>query len=79
MEIFLGALFVVMFIVAIWVGGWLISLVFRGGSAPNQPSATSEMDEADYHNGPGGYSPMTAYPNSYYGSSFRDEDDEYEH
>jgi hypothetical protein len=31
------------------------------------------MDEGDFHSGPHGYSPNTAYPETQYGSSF-DED-----
>jgi hypothetical protein len=34
------------------------------------------MNEGDYHNGPAGYSPMTAYPETQYGSGF-DEDAEW--
>ena len=32
-----------------------------------------EMDQGDYHSGPEGYSPNTAYPETQYGSAF-DED-----
>jgi hypothetical protein len=32
-----------------------------------------EMDQGDYHSGPEGYSPNTAYPETQYGSGF-DED-----
>jgi len=34
------------------------------------------MNEGDYHSGPAGYSPMTAYPETQYGSGF-DEDAEW--
>jgi hypothetical protein len=34
------------------------------------------MNEGDYHSGPYGYSPGTAYPNTQYGSGF-DEDEEW--
>lgn len=34
---------------------------------------SQQMDDGDYHSGPNGYSPNTAYPNSQYGSNF-DED-----
>jgi hypothetical protein len=37
------------------------------------------MDEGDYHSGPGGYSPNTAYPNTWYGSGMDDEEDEWNH
>jgi hypothetical protein len=33
------------------------------------------MDEGDYHSGPYGYSPNTAYPETQYGSSFDEEAD----
>jgi hypothetical protein len=31
------------------------------------------MNEGDYHSGPYGYSPGTAYPNTQYGSGFDEE------
>jgi len=34
------------------------------------------MNEGDYHSGPYGYSPGTAYPHTQYGSGF-DEDEEW--
>lgn len=33
----------------------------------------SKMDEGDYHSGPYGYSPNTAYPETQYGSRFDEE------
>ena len=36
-------------------------------------STRSEMDQGDYHSGPEGYTPNTAYPETQYGSNF-DED-----
>lgn len=39
--------------------------------APATPP--NQMDEGDYHSGPAGYSPNTAYPETQYGSGF-DED-----
>ena len=30
--------------------------------------ATDDMHEGDLHSGPGGYSPNTAYPDTFYGS-----------
>lgn len=46
--------------------------------APNPPTtnsrvADSTMDQGDYHSGPEGYSPNTAYPETQYRSMF-DED-----
>jgi hypothetical protein len=37
------------------------------------PGRVEEMDQGDYHSGPEGYSPNTAYPETQYGSAF-DED-----
>ena len=33
------------------------------------------MDQGDYHSGPEGYSPNTAYPETQYGSNFDEEAD----
>ena len=49
--------------------------------APNLPTTNrrvvdSPMDQGDYHSGPEGYSPNTAYPETQYGSMF-DEDAEW--
>ena len=58
---------------------WLKQLFGLDGSinqphAPTpRPTVASQMDEGDYHSGPHGYSPNTAYPETQYGSSF-DED-----
>lgn len=58
------------------VGALLFSLV--AGINRNPPHATDEqnldtMNEGDFHSGPEGYSPNTAYPETQYGSMF-DED-----
>ncbi len=36
------------------------------------------MNEGDYHSGPGGYSPNTAYPETQYGSGFDEDADWHE-
>jgi hypothetical protein len=63
---------------------WLKNL-FGGGYTPtpgtpvmkskpvDQVPIDPYMDEGDFHSGPHGYSPNTAYPETQYGSSF-DED-----
>ena len=56
---------------------WLREL-FMIRRAPQQPLVDrrvvdSPMDQGDYHSGPEGYSPNTAYPETQYGSMF-DED-----
>lgn len=43
--------------------------------APPKP-VSAAMDEGDFHSGPAGYSPNTAYPETQYGSLF-DEDAEW--
>ena len=40
-----------------------------------QSSPDTTMNEGDYHSGPYGYSPNTAYPETQYGSSFDEEAD----
>jgi hypothetical protein len=44
---------------------------------PSQPPSQVEspMDQGDYHSGPYGYSPNTAYPETQYGSMFDEEAD----
>jgi len=45
-------------------------------SVQNSNSASDEIDgmnNGDYYNGPHGYSPMTGYPETQYGSGFEDE------
>jgi hypothetical protein len=37
------------------------------------------MNQGDYHSGPAGYSPNTAYPNTQYGSGFDDDEAEWNH
>ena len=39
----------------------------------------SPMDQGDYHSGPHGYSPNTAYPETQYGSNFDEEADWNDH
>jgi hypothetical protein len=70
---------------------WFIKEVFFTPDAPVNPGARSSgsrfgnsagkavpfMDQGDYHSGPEGYSPNTAYPDTYYGSGeFEDFNDE---
>ena len=57
---------------------WLLGLPINKAvqSPVARPSSTginSEMDEGDYHSGPHGYSPNTAYPETQYGSNFDEE------
>jgi hypothetical protein len=69
----------------LWAVGWFIKEVFfnptaaitpPSGSARGQSAAVPFMDQGDYHSGPEGYSPNTAYPDTFYGSGdFGDADE----
>lgn len=61
--------------------GWFMVLLVRGlaGStsgrrsvpgAPDPDADADGMNPGDYYNGPHGYSPMTGYPQTQYGSGF---------
>lgn len=41
---------------------------------PASPSKGPSMNEGDFHSGPEGYSPNTAYPDTFYGSGRSDDD-----
>jgi hypothetical protein len=71
----------------LWAVGWFIKEVFFSppqalsanpiaqNTAPNTPP-TPLMNQGDYHSGPEGYSPNTAYPDTFYGSGdFGDADE----
>jgi len=47
----------------------------RNTPMPEQDKPDPYMDEGDYHSGPEGYSPNTAYPETQYGSMFDEEAD----
>lgn len=59
---------------------WLKQLFALDGSTYQPPTpkpkstVASQMDEGDYHSGPEGYSPNTAYPETQYGSMFDEEE-----
>lgn len=56
-------------------------IVMKDDSQPvqRQPKTNTfqpdQMDQGDYHSGPYGYSPNTAYPETQYGSIFDEEAD----
>jgi hypothetical protein len=55
----------------------LISIFSGAGSRPSRPATPGEMNEGDFHSGPEGYTPNTAYPDTFYGSAGQnDRDDE---
>jgi hypothetical protein len=80
---FIGSLFVgvlVIGFVALSLGlvVFLFSIMAGGTSStvtPSGGSGNSSMNEGDFHSGPEGYSPNTAYPDTFYGSGGHDEGD----
>ncbi len=44
-------------------------------AAASAASTDSKMDQGDYHSGPLGYSPNTAYPETQYGRMFKTDDE----
>ncbi len=65
--------------------GWGFVAFIRALTTPGPPLTTSMpsqqdpddldgMNEGDYHNGPGGYSPMTGYPDTFYGGGHEDDE-----
>ncbi|CAB4677853.1 unannotated protein [freshwater metagenome] len=52
----------------------LISIFLGAGAS--RPATRAEMNEGDFHSGPEGYTPNTAYPDTYYGSAGQNDRDE---
>lgn len=79
MEIFaitLGTLVVLAIIIAL-VGSfiWLLGVISASGAPRASTTSTgndTSMNEGDFHSGPEGYSPNTAYPETFYGSGGSD-------
>lgn len=67
--------------VAAWLAWKVLVALLRGvfqiGTAPPElpdaDSSRNSMNEGDYHSGPGGYEPNTAYPDTHYSDLGRDE------
>jgi len=74
----------------LWLIIWFLVALYRGASNPRpvarpvarparryvDPDADADgMNPGDYYNGPHGYSPMTGYPETQYGSGFDPEAD----
>lgn len=60
------------------VGALFFSLVAGANRHPDYSAGEQNletMNEGDFHSGPEGYSPNTAYPETQYGSSFDQEAD----
>lgn len=69
-------LMIILVTIAIALGALVVAIFKSFTSLPIVPSSTpnlDRMDQGDYHSGPEGYSPNTAYPETQYGSGF-DED-----
>jgi hypothetical protein len=54
----------------------LISIFSGTGFRPSRPATPAEMNEGDFHSGPEGYTPNTAYPETHYGSAGQNDRDE---
>ena len=63
----LVALAIAVLVLAVVLG--LISIFSGAGSRPSRPATAAEMNEGDFHSGPEGYTPNTAYPETHYGSA----------
>ena len=61
------ALAIAAFVLAAVLG--LISIFSAAVSRPSRPANPTEMTEGDFHSGPEGYTPNTAYPETHYGSA----------
>jgi hypothetical protein len=69
------ALAIAVFVLAAVLG--LISIFSSAGPRPSRPATPADMNEGDFHSGPEGYTPNTAYPETFYGSAGQnDRDDE---
>jgi hypothetical protein len=79
MEIFIGLLLFGGLALIIWGFFAFIFAIGKAVSTPRPPVTRSTtpasddidgMNNGDYYNGPHGYSPMTGYPETQYGSGF---------
>jgi hypothetical protein len=70
----LAALAIAVFVLAVVLG--LISIFLGAGAGASRPATPAEMNEGDFHSGPEGYTPNTAYPATYYGSAGQNDRDE---
>jgi hypothetical protein len=68
------ALAMAVFVLAAVLG--LMSIFSTAGSRPSRPANPAEMNEGDFHSGPEGYTPNTAYPETFYGSAGRNDRDD---
>ena len=54
----------------------LISIFLGASAGASRPATRAEMNEGDFHSGPDGYTPNTAYPETHYGSAGQNDRDE---
>ena len=89
-----GSIIAAVILLGVFGGGlaliiWFMVALYRGASNPRpiarttrryvDPDADADgMNPGDYYNGPHGYSPMTGYPETQYGSGF-DPDADWNH
>jgi hypothetical protein len=70
----LVALAIAVFVLVAVLG--LISIFLGASNNSSRPAASSQMNEGDFHSGPEGYTPNTAYPETHYGSAGQNDRDE---
>ena len=54
----------------------LISIFLGASAGASRPATPADMNEGDFHSGPEGYTPNTAYPETHYGSAGQNDRDE---
>jgi len=80
--ILLGWLLMATLVIGAVALGVFALLFYKAVTNPNQsiapkPSSEDQMNQGDFHSGPAGYSPNTAYPDSFYGSGGSSAEDEF--
>ena len=65
-------------IVAILFTKLMLNIVKTPQNNTNKTDS-NDMNEGDYHSGPGGYTPNSGYQETHYGEIFDDEEDEHHH
>ena len=67
----MGALYILLWIIRASTSN--MSTTVEAGSSESD-SGSQVMNQGDFHSGPGGYSPNTAYPDTFYGSGGSSDD-----
>lgn len=80
--IVVGVLAILLIAGALYLLLWIMGVSLGDSTAGNKQVDSKEsasdfsgMNEGDFHSGPEGYSPNTAYPDTFYGSGGHDEGD----